>query len=412
MQLNTLSSKKFRIYNSDFLVIFLLVIKLSLIAVFFPEFEMPDEGSHFQHIVENDTRSVYFLYMTPLYKMISKSIMQNGQSLLQSLKWDTNFTYASNSLVWIHQQFNSPLIILLKFVNISVIIFFICLIYHILRRNKKLKENEKTFIFRLILLFFSWPCVSFALSTITSDFLTYLYVPVFFILLIYYKKFLTLFFINLIIYRYIDNNAIPLMFMTFAYSILFFLFNPEKKELRIVNRLKIILIILVLLIGYVFLINSGFIGNLFPSIKPHIIYNYHFKYEPLKSLGTLFLTSYYLGGSVSLLAFYFEYVIFFFLVLYLLKKLITQNGVIENKFYLFFMSGFFTFNMIILTIPTIDQARYYFFFIAAFIACFDYYIFKDKLLMDYKYYLSTALILFLSTIVKLFAAATKAFVMN
>lgn len=399
----------FRIFSADIVVILLLAIQLIMIASFYPEYEMPDENAQFNHIIENDRRSVYFMVMSKIYGF-SRNFMK--YELPHKLLYNNNFTYASNSFAWVHNIFNSPLIIFLKYAQLFLFLSFLWALYFFLKRNKTIDAEGKMFIFRLNLLYFLWPPVSFSLMSISSDFFIYLYETLFFVALVKYKKFLPLLIFNFLMLRFVDNGALMLLLTGFTYMCLYYLFLQNTEILGITKKSRIIFISLLVVAIYAILIKNGIIGSLFPSIKPHISYNYTFRYEPIKSAGTLFLTSYYLGGTVSLLAFSLEYIIFFLVIFYLAVNLFLKRGEVENNLFVFFVSGLLVFNLVLLTFPTLDQARYYYFFIPALIAFFDYFIFKSKLLSNSKYYTFAATVLFFSTIVKLFIAAAKAFVFN
>jgi hypothetical protein len=58
---------KFRIAPVDWIVIGLLLFKLALVAIFFPELEMPDEDYHYGAIIGNNHGSLYYLVMHKVY---------------------------------------------------------------------------------------------------------------------------------------------------------------------------------------------------------------------------------------------------------------------------------------------------------------------------------------------------------
>lgn len=397
----------FRLQGSDILVLSLLIFKFLMIAFLFPEFEMPDEYSHFIHIIGNEPTSTYFMAMHKVYVAIGRFF--SFKEVPVPPVWNSNFRYASNSMVYGHNNFNCALEIIFKFAHLAVILIFIFSVFFILKKIKHITDRERKFIFRLHLLYLSWPAISFFVMGISSDFLTYLYMPLFFLLIVYYNKVLLTLVGSFILLRYVDNNAIFLVATAFFYLIANHLFRPGEKVFTVQRKAMLIALVFLVLGFYSILIKTNIIAKLFPIIGPHIKYNYAFGYQPIKSMGTCFLGLYYLGGMVSLTASWLEYIIFFIILVCLLKRVFIGKGLLENRFFLYLLSCFLTFHFILLTFPTIDQGRYYFFLIPALFTIFDFHFLKEDRFCSDKPYVILALLFFVSTMIKLFSAVTRAF---
>ncbi|MBU0633894.1 MAG: hypothetical protein KKA52_02405 [Candidatus Omnitrophica bacterium] len=400
-------NKNFTLGNADKVVLFLLGIKLALTAVFFPEWEMPDEALHFTRMATNSFRNIYYSLMHQFYNLFCNFQYNDWRNL----EANANFTFASNSMAYIHKDFNCMLPVMLKFAQIFIIILFIFAVYFVLKRIK-ISNNEKTFIFRLNLLFFSWPSVSLSLVSFNLDFFIYFFEALFFILLVYYNRFFLLLFGSIIMYKFFDNNAMMLIAVIFFYVFYSYLLQAKRKVFSLKKKILFVFMAFILILIYGLLIHIGVIPKLFPFFKANIIdWCYLFKYEPLKSFGTTFLGLYYLGGSVSLLAFLPEYVLFFILIVYCLRKLFLRESLQENSLFLYALSSFTAYNIILLTYPVIDQGRYYYFLIPFLIVIFDRYLLKSKLFLKPKYYLIFSVVLFVSSIIKIFNATIRAFLL-
>jgi hypothetical protein len=112
---------------------------------------------------------------------------------------------------------------------------------------------------------------------------------------------------------------------------------------------------------------------------------------------------------MSLLAFWPEYILFLAFSLLCLWSLFTRDGLFENRLFLYILSSFFTFNIAILTLPAIDQGRYYYFLIPVLIIILDRYFLRSRLFVSNKYYLATGVVFFISSMVKLVFAVYATF---
>lgn len=408
MDIEKRSEKKdFYFRNSDKVVVFFLLVKLTLTAIFFPEWEMPDEALHFTRMAVTPCINIYYAFMHQFHKLFGNLDYNDWRNL------ETNqaFTFASNSMAYIHKDFNSVLPIMLKLVHIFVIVVFLFALYFILK-SVKISGNQKTLIFRLNLLFFSWPSVSLSLVSFNSDFFVYLFEVLFFAALVYYNRFFILLVFGLIMSKYFDNNAVIITLVIPVYMFFFYLFRAKNVVFSLKKKVFLIGMVFAFLPVFALLIQKGVIPKLFPFVKANIIdWCYLFKYEPIKSFGTTFLGLYYLGGSVSLLAFVFEYILFFVFIVYCLKNLFFRESLEENKLFLYALSSFTVYNIILLTYPVIDQGRYYYFLIPFLMVLFDRYLVKSSLFLKSNYYLVFSVVLFVSSIVKIFTASIRAFVL-
>lgn len=401
------SNKNFTLSIGDKAVCLLLVIKLALTAVFFPEWEMPDEALHFTRMTTEFSLNIYYFLMHQFYNLFKNFEYRDWRDL----EANQYFTFASNSMAYIHKDFNCLLPIMLKLGQVFIVMLFIAAVYFVLKRIK-IGNDEKAFIFRLNLLFFSWPSVTLSLVSFNSDFSVYLFEALFFVLLAYYNRFFLLLFFSIIMSRILDNNLMIMFMVLLFYMLFFYLFQAKRVIFSFKKKKFLISMALLVILIYAQLMQNGVIVKLFPFAKPNIVWCQLFKYEPIKSFGTIFLGLYYLGGSVSLLAFLPEYVIFFILIIYCLKKLFLRESLDENRLFLYIISSFLVINIILLTFPVIDQGRFYYFLIPFLIVVFDRYFLKSRLFFKQKYYFIFSVVLFTSSIVKLFNATIRAFLLH
>lgn len=402
-----IKTARFKLEGADKLVIALLFLKLFLSAVFFPEMEMPDEYCHIDVFTRYDYHGNLYYSMLHQFYIVLKNFFHLS---VPTLKLNPQFHFVSNSLIFIHHGFNSLFIILLRFVHIFYVSLFLSLLYFVLKRIKSVPALDKIFIFRLNLLFLSWSAVSLSLVGISSDFFIYLFEALFFVLLVYYNQVLLLLLINLFMNSFVDNNPIIMIVTTIFYAILFYLTKADKKVIGVKIKLGLVALSAVLIMLYAVLIRMGVISGLFSYLSWIITQGYaSTDYRLLKSVACLFLSLYYVGGSMSLLAFWSEYLLFLILILLCLWKLFTRDGFFENRIFLYILAALLTFNMAILTLPAIDQGRYYYFLIPAFLVVVDRYFLKLRLFFVNKYYVAMGSVLFVSSMVKLAFAVRAAF---
>lgn len=399
----------FKLQNSDIIIIILLAVNLGISAIYFPELEMPDEDHHYRVIAGNLIHNWYHPFMHHFYSLFNLVFRD-----LKPPVFDYNFTFlhASNMCICFHGGFNSLIVVFLKFVHIFFLFAFLGLLYAFLKWAAFINPERKQFIFRLNLLYFSWPAVTFSLLALSSDYPVYLYEALFFIILLFYgnaRNFILLLFFNWLVSKYNDSGALLMAMMTFFYGVFYYIFKKNKQILTIKKKQKFTWVALGVIIAYGLLIKFRVIHALFPALGSNIDYNYQFGYNPLKASGILFLTLYYLNGAVSFMASYVEYFLFFILLCFLAKKIFSTNGFLENKFFLFFLSFFMTFNIVILTIPVISQARYYYFLVPAILVGAFHFIFNDAEFKNDRNYLILGSLFFISTIVKLFEVVLRSF---
>ena len=105
-----------------------------------------------------------------------------------------------------------------------------------------------------------------------------------------------------------------------------------------------------------------------------------------KSIIIVYLSLYYVGGSMTHLAFLLEHIIFYIMSLFIL--FIILKYIIFNKFYnsknniLYFIIGNFVVFYMIILFPNLDQGRYFYFILLSFIYFYCYF-FKDCYLSFY-----------------------------
>jgi len=393
---------RLRLVKSDYIVIILLAIKLVLTAIFFPELEMPDEEGHYRCIKSADRSSVYYIALNKISILLNKFGIRN----CDLLEKDPNFSFAANKLYFFHVRPNCSAIIILKMFQIAFIGLFLFILYFWLKLLSKAPEKEKQFIFRLNLLFFSWPALSFSLTGLSTDFIIYLYEALFFILLVYYNRFFILIIINILMMKFFDLNPVIMLSTSFVYLFFYFVSKPEASVFPMKKKISLLISGIFLIFTYYLLMKFSIIVKIFPFLNEAVRHTYLFGYKPFKSLGAVFLSSYYLGGSMSLLATYFEYAVYAGLSILLLLRIFKDNGTLNNKIYIYIISCFVSINIVLLTIPTLKQGRFFYFILPLFIA---HYFLNENKPKFVNYYVLGGILFFISTVFHLYSAFSLAY---
>ena len=397
---------KFKLQIVDWVVILFLFIKLIAIVCLFPQFEMPDEFYHYTQIVNGNERSIYYQLMNQANNVIKAVVYRT--EYLPLLLDNMSFGFGKNTLLYNHyEEFNYLSLSLLKMFQVLVSFGFILFSFFLLKFNRRIQIKDKYYFFRLGLLYLSWPSISFSLAGFSSDFPIYLYSIYFFILLFYFNKFWSIFILSILMIWKVDNNPSTMLLMMIIYLTMAMIFKSNEKILSINRKLRILGFVGILLFIYS-TIGLIIVGNLFPFVRQIIQYGYSLGgLEPFKAHGALFLSMYYLGGSMSLRAFALEYLFFGMIAIYIIKRIFIYKGYFENKCFLYSVSMLFTFNIFLLTFPVMLQAKYYYYYIPLLIICFEKYILKSDGFLKNKKYFYFSLFLFFSCIIKLLGVMFK-----
>jgi hypothetical protein len=220
-------------------------------------------------------------------------------------------------------------------------------------------------------------------------------------MLVYYNKFLLTLFLCIVLSIFIDNNANFILVTTICYSCFCFLALSRGIPLALRKKAALVLGAVVFCITYAGLMYSGFIVNIFPALQNYTYPAYKIGYSFLKAHAAFFMSLYYLGGSMSFLSSTAEYVIFVAVIACLFKDLFMRKDPDMLQIFLFFLSCVVAFNIILLTIPNLNQGRYYYFFLLALFISFDRYWLKERMFTDGKLFVLVNLLLFVSVFLKI-----------
>lgn len=329
-----------------------IIINIFMFSVFSPSYEWPDEKYHLEVLALEETRNYYQILLSHFTKL---TLSTDFNHIFNLFSWvdNPNFSFFSDTLKYkgemifefdykIAHTFN-----VLLFVLLFPIYFFF--VYCSSIRNKPY-PNAMLFAF---LVYFLFPSVCFSLNSFSSEFFLILFAPVVPILLIR-KSYIIL---SLVCFFLIKEDRSSFSNVIFFISFVFFNFINTK----VCCKSKLLFLFFVVTSAFVIsLIIKFFVVAYFPNsqLTFDLIYNSGFNNNPIYKLGALVSSLYYLGGNLSLRAFWFEYVIFIVLIVHVFIIVINRASRID--FYLL-MSSIVPPIFIITLMPPLCQGRYYYF---------------------------------------------------
>jgi len=219
-------------------------------------------------------------------------------------------------------------------------------------------ENDLLFF----MLFLSWPQVAYGMTILSSDFLTYVYNFAFFVLLFRRRRYFAALIGSVLLIFLIDKNPIVnvvFLVIYFINDIIYVRFFSMKKPVLLAS-LNVLAVV-----GFSVVIAKGYISAISPYLKASIDYGNLFSHDPLNRIGVLFLSILYMGGSMSLRAFVFDYACFGILIVYGIQKMLRtlKSDLFSRRLFLYGISFLSAFFVIMAIIPMFAQAKYYYFIV-------------------------------------------------
>lgn len=230
--------------------------------------------------------------------------------------------------------------------QISLITYHFLLFLIIIIFSKICRLNQS--IVYLIIIFFLMPSVILSYAYLSPNTLSIFFHLFVFISLINKKYFITLFLILLSIY--FDNQNIILGFFLINFIVIY---NVLKKYNNIRGYL-IILISIVLISVFCYSILNLYISD------TDLAYLNQSSFTPIKSLITMYLSLYYMGGSMSYLSFELEYLFYFLFIIFFIFDNFKLSIEKTTLHLCIFIAINITFFQILSVLPSVDQGRYYF----------------------------------------------------
>lgn len=229
----------------------------------------------------------------------------------------------------------------LSLITLNFFIFFILIIF------SKFINLEKSMM-HLIIIFFFTPIVLSNYSYLSVNIFSIFFHLFVFINLIKKKYFVSL--ILIILSIYIDKQNIILGFVYLNFFIIINAFKFFNKRIAYLVILFSFPIILFTFINLASILISG----------SDLIYLKQSGFDPFKSYITMYLSLYYLGGSMSFLSFEMEYLFFLLLILiFIYKCVISSNEDSKIHIYMFIAINM-TFFQVLSVLHSVDQGRYYY----------------------------------------------------
>ena len=280
------------------------------------------------------------------------------------------------------QLYNYSIFVQLGLNEISLFIYLLFLNLFIFTLICKYKD--KKFVF-CVIVYLYFPSVINNISYISPNIFSS-YLQIFLFYLFINKKYLIYFLLSFFIV-FLDKSILPNLMIILVFYFYLFLANL-KYEINTYVYLMIYLCLIFLIL--IFIKHSLFIGNLLQYISPQLSQNYAYlsigDQNFFKSIIIIYLSLYYIGGSMSHLAFLLEHIIFFIMSLFIFLTIFKY--IIKNKLYnfeinlLYFLIGNFVVFYMLILFPNLNQGRYYFFILLAFIYFYNHYL-KDNLIFLY-----------------------------
>ncbi len=276
--------------------------------------------------------------------------------------------------------------------NIALLIYlsFILLFIFIIL-NKIIQKKE---IFYLSIFFLYFPSVSSNFGYISPNIISS-YGQLFLFLFFINKKYISYFLISIIL-TFMDFQNISNVIIISLFSLFFVI---EKSIFIRINFLYLSILSIIIISILAFIKFSGLLDYLFLLFFPEIRQDYAYlnigDHNTIKSLGVLFISLYYVGGSMTHPAFLLEYLVFFLISIYFFYLSFLQNSNFLNNIFLnpqrtYFAIGIFTVLIILLLFPNISQGRYHFYILLPILL---FYAEKIKSEKTFLFYISLLFVL-------------------
>lgn len=388
----------------DNVIIFFILIQSLLYIFFFPNLENPDGMHHYQNIFnENQGNNLYYILLSDINHILINVFQIND---FEELKQNAAFNYFNWENILLHDTYNFWSVMLLQIVNVLFIMLTILIFHTTLKLNKTLKIEEKKMFFRVSLLYFLYPAVSYLIVGITPDFPGYLYQP-FFVLLLYLKRHIANLSIAIFLFLCIDDGTIINVYFIFVYVFLSFIF-----KLKLKNKYQIIFISVPVIITLIYFVNN------FILIKITNNEIYEIMKLSQESNGTLYtkvinfvMSSFYFLGSGSYITFPPLYLLYGVVVLFIFYRLYNNKEEYNGKLFTYIVTGIITVGSIILLFPPYSHIRFFLFSIILLLLGLFSVVFKDKYILSEKKYLIFSLLIFMHNTILIMLISIKTFIL-
>lgn len=388
----------------DNIVIAFILIQSLLYIFFFPNLENPDGAYHYMRIANSDTteESAYYLIFSEINQFFVETLNIND---FESMESNPNFKYFSWDGIFIHGDHNYWNVMLLQLVHVFLIMLAIQLYLVILKLSSKMKLEEKRMFFRLGLLYFLYPAVSYLIIGITPDFFIYLYQP-FFVLFLFRKKHVINLILALCLFFCIDEGVIINIYFILLYCTLSFIF-----KMKLDNKYRKIIGLLFISIVLIYIVNNFIFVNLISSSI------YDIMRATQESNGTLYtkiinfaLSSFYFTGSGSYITFPLFYVIYGLVVLAIFYHLYKDRNQFHGKLFSVMVTAVIVITTTILLFPAYSHIRFFLFLPILLLMALFAVIFNDKYIMSDRKYLLFSSILFFHNSILIMLISIKTFI--
>ena len=229
----------------------------------------------------------------------------------------------------------------LSLITINSFIFFLFLF------SAKFFNSKETTLF-LIIIFFYAPSVLSVFSYLSPNIISIIFHFLIFINIINSKYIIS--FSLIILSIILDRQNVILAFVMLNFFMIKLFYKNYK---NIIKRLGIIILYLIIITSFLLFLSYNVAGS-------DMIYLNLSEFNPIKSLITMYLSLYYIGGSMSVLSFELEYLFFFLILIFFIYKNSKISPHNKGIHLFIFIAINLTFFQILFVFKSIDQGRYYY----------------------------------------------------
>lgn len=324
---------------------FLIAINFLLMSFLSPLYEGPDECHHIAQILNNDIRGIYYEIVRFIYNCLIDLVGIDKINPCDGLHVNNGFHYLDNSFYYINSEFSSQLIAL-KFINLMLIT---TIAYLYLKFCKLGRDFDTNIIILAVLL---WPGISARLIDVSSDFFSIL-LAIFSVKLYLSKKTWVIYLLCIFGVLFDDNSYV---IIGVFYAVLWFLTFFDMSRLK---SMLFAIVAPILAVMLLFFLLATLVPSLYEYVNYHHDLNLQYSNSFIGRIGTVFLSMYYVGGSLSFTALSLEYILFAGVVC----NLFLSNNLVKSDFVYPVAALVFVFLFFTGIIQPMTHARYYFVFI-------------------------------------------------
>lgn len=374
----------------DNLIILLIFLQSILYIFLFPELENPDGFYYYLRVQDGITDNHYLALLSKVNLWIEGTFQINGNNFFVV---NPNFEQFNWETLYLHFDYNTWNVILLELFNLFLVFLSIMVLHFLLKRNKKIVLVTKKMLYRITLLYYLYPTVSYLITGITSDFPLYLYQP-FFIFFIFAKKHTINISFLLYIYFFIDSGAI----INIYFLLVIFIISVILK-LRIKYKKTSLLTLVPLIFGVINYTSRYFLiqGNLSGDLINIMRFSQNLNSSFINKIIYFVISAFYLTGHGSFITFPIFYLIFVVTLCIVFYKSYKYKK--NDELFLYLIASLFTVFSLIIIYPTYAHVKYYLFFILFIIMGFFTIMLKDKNISSNKNYFIFALLNFFHNVI-------------